>query len=334
MLQGTGNLPLKILKNGAIIFRNLSMDGCGDKKYRIVTHAHADHYKHVITSSKKALKVIATPETFAILDGLNIIVPRNKRYELNIDGKIMLDDSTNVEFLKSEHIPGSVSPVVTTDDLVIGYTGDFKLEGTEIISKPDILVVDATYGSPNHIRSWNNNDVLDEIISLYKQSKGRLWLYGYYGKIQGVLLKLRDLGFDEPVIMTSKMYKITRNLSKIISGRFGEFSLLGTKEARDLLRDKVIVMDHATSFYRYKSSRVGMHVLLNGWEFRKPIMQVDQRSYIASYSDHSDYIGTLRYVEESKPKTVIVDSSRSEYAGFFAYILRRKLGINAIAMPI
>ncbi|MCE4605850.1 MAG: MBL fold metallo-hydrolase [Desulfurococcales archaeon] len=334
MLQRTGNIPLKILKNGAIVFGNVSIDGCGNKEYRVVTHAHADHYKHILTSSKNAKKIIATPETFAILDGLGIVVPYNKRYELSTGRKIELNDMVSIEFLKSEHIPGSVSTVLTANEMTVGYTGDFKFEGTEVISKPDILIIDATYGSPNHIRSWTNMDVLNEILALYNESENRVWLYGYYGKIQGVLLKLRELGFNEPVVMTSKMYRITRNLSKIIPDGFGEYFLLGTREAKDLLRSKVLVMDHATSFYRYRNTRIGMHILLNGWEFRKPVVQVDQKSFIASYSDHSDYLGTLRYVEESKPKMVVVDSSRSEYAGFFAYIVRRKLGIDAIAMPL
>ena len=334
MLQRTGNIPLKILRNGAIIFGNISIDGCGDKDYRVVTHAHADHYKHVLTSSRKARKIIATPETFAILDGLGIAVPINKRYELGIGKNVKLNDLINIRFLRSEHIPGSVSTVVTTDEMTVGYTGDFKLEGTEVISRPDILVVDATYGSPNHVRSWTNIDVLDEILALYSKSKERVWLYGYYGKIQGVLLKLRELGFDEPVVMTSKMYRVTKSLSKIISEGFGEYFLLGTREAKNLLRNKILIMDHATNFYRYRNSRMGTHILLNGWEFRKPVVQIDQKSYIASYSDHSDYFGTLKYVEESKPKMVVVDFSRSEYAGFFAYILRRKLGIDAIAMPL
>jgi putative mRNA 3-end processing factor len=333
MFQKIENLPLKILDNGAIVYRNFSIDGCGNKEYRIVSHAHADHYKHVLTSSRKAKKIIATPETFAVLDGLGIVIPSNKRYKLSVGNSIKLEDAT-LKFLRSEHIPGSVSVVISTNDLLVGYTGDFRLEGTEIISEPDILVIDATYGSPNHVRTWNNLDVLDEIVSIYKHAKGKLWLYGYYGKIQGVLLKLRELGLNDPVVMTSKMYRVTKNLSKIMKKEFGDFFLYGTKEARDLLRGKTIVMDHANSFYRYRNSRIGLHILLNGWEFRKPVVQVDQRSFIASYSDHSDYLGNLTYVKEAKPKLVIVDSSRSDYAGFFAYILRRKLGIDAIAMPL
>ncbi|MCE4609933.1 MAG: MBL fold metallo-hydrolase [Desulfurococcales archaeon] len=332
MLRVTTEMPVKIERNGAIVLWSFSIDGCGHRKYRVVTHGHADHYKHVLTSSKKALRILATKETFAILEGLGILLPKEKLIPVKPGYNGSLDDY-ELRVYTAEHIPGSISVEISDENIRIGYTGDFKLEGTEIIEEPDILVLDATYGSPNHVRKWSNNDVLDEVLALYRETKGQLWIYGYYGKIQGVLRKLREAGYSDPVLMTSRMYKVTRNLSETGFDGLGEFYLYGTREARDLFRGKVIIMDHVNGFYKYRKTRPGVHVLLNGWEFRKPLVRLDSKSYIASYSDHSDFQGTIEYVRESKPKIVLVDGSRSEYARFFAYILRKKLDVEAYAMP-
>ncbi len=332
MLRVTTEPPVKIERNGAIVIWSFSIDGCGHRKYRVVTHGHADHYKHVLTSSKKALRILATKETFAILEGLGILLPKERLIPVKpgYNGSL---DNYKLRVYTAEHIPGSISVEISDENLRVGYTGDFKLEGTEIIEEPDILVLDATYGSPNHVRKWSNNDVLDEVLALHRETRGQLWIYGYYGKIQGVLRKLREAGYSDPVLMTSRMYRVTRNLSETGFDGLGEFYLYGTREARDLFRGKVVIMDHVNGFYKYRKMRPGVHVLLNGWEFRKPLVRLDSKSYIASYSDHSDFQGTIEYVRESKPKIVLVDGSRSEYASFFAYILRKKLDVEAYAMP-
>ncbi|MEB3825769.1 MAG: MBL fold metallo-hydrolase [Desulfurococcales archaeon] len=331
-MNNADSLRVKILKTGAIVHGDVSIDGCGKKGLRVVTHAHADHYKGIGSSISYSRRITATPETFAILEGLNIEVPSNKRTPLQIGGSLKWG-SLRISFLKAEHIPGTASVVLEDEEgNRIGYTSDFKLEGTDVIDEPDILVIDATYGSPSHVRTWSNADVIDEILALYGRIKGKLWIYGYYGKIQGFLLKLREEGLRDPVIMTSKMYRITHRLSSLDKG-FGEFFLYGTKEAKEILKGKPIIFDHATNFYRYRSTRGGVHLLLNGWEFRKPMVEIDKDTYVASYSDHSDYMGTLRYVEESRPKLVVVDASRSEYAAFFAFMARKKLGVNAITLP-
>jgi len=315
--------------NGAIVVGPLAIDGCAYKPVRIVTHAHQDHIVSLSKSYKHSGIVVATPETFAILKGLGMGVNTGKSLGLGYNTPVQMYD-VELTFRPMNHIPGTAGVEVEIGGYRVAYTSDFRLEESYVFEDIDILVLDATYGHPAYKRTWSRMHIVNKILNMLKEDGGPIWVYGYYGKIQGFMLLVREAGYEKPFILTRKMYSVTRELEGV-GIDFGLYLPYEDGEAREMLRDDVIILDHATNF-RSRKNRMGKHVLLTGWA-TKPVEAINGATYRMSYSDHADYYDILEYVRLVKPKTVIVDASRSSYAGFTARAIENVVGVRATALP-
>ncbi|MCE4617431.1 MAG: MBL fold metallo-hydrolase [Desulfurococcales archaeon] len=329
-LENQGIPELKIEQNGAIVVGPLAIDGCAYKPVRIVTHAHQDHIVSLSKSYKNSGFVVATPETFAILRGLGLRVNSTKSLELKYDIPVTMYDAKFV-FRKMNHIPGTAGVEVDLGGKRIAYTSDFRLEDSHIFENVDVLIIDATYGHPSYKRTWSRMHIVNKILHLIEEHDKNLWVYGYYGKAQGFMLLLREAGYREPIVLTRKMYGITAELESV-GLSFGKYLQYESRESEELVKSNhSIIIDHAINF-KHRKKRPGIHVLLTGWA-TKPVEILNEWHYRMSYSDHADYYDILEYVRLARPKTVIVDASRSSYARFMARAIENTLGIHALAMP-
>jgi len=140
--------------NGAILMgMGIVADSYWRKPYRIVTHAHADHVIGLRKSVKDSIFIIATETTFKFLDILGYRIPKSRRLPLDYGRQVRLEDDI-IELKYARHIAGSAQVYVECNDLRIGYTSDFKMPGTEPIHDLNVLIIDATYGSPRLQRRW------------------------------------------------------------------------------------------------------------------------------------------------------------------------------------
>ena len=76
-----------------------------------------------------------------------------------------------------------------------------------------------------------------------------------------------------------------------------------------------------------------MSIYLSGWLFGRPVKKINSREYIVAFSDHADFKQLLNYIDESKPKVVIIDGTRSSCASIFAREVTRRLGLHSIVLP-
>ncbi len=254
-------------------------------------------------------------------------VPPGKRLEMEYGVPVDIAGE-RVTLVQSRHIAGSAQVLVESKGGSYGYTGDFKMPGTPPLKGLDVLVIDATYGSPQLERRWGEWDAISALLEIIEKHRGEgpIWIYGYNGKLQEVIVELRRRGVEDDIFTDAT----TLALARVAADFYGE-PLRGVH----LLEPDVswgIIMVHYSKFRAYKR-RPGVHVVLTGWELQAPARLVEDRVYRVSFSDHATFSEIVEYVDEARPRLVVVDAYRSKTAWLTAKYLERRLGLRALAMP-
>ncbi len=312
---------IAIKPSGAVLIgKHFTIDGFERRNIHVITHAHADHLGGLNQSVKYVEKIIATPATIDLILELGYVLNSNglkalfkrKAYPLSYHEKLMIGDE-ELELLPAHHILGASQVVVRTGKYVIGYTGDFKLGGeTEIIKEPDILIMETTYGDPNYRRPFKHyiEDFLVDLVFQGIETMKRVVIYGYHGKLQEAMKILRSKGVDYPFVMPPKIYRITRIAEKHGYG-IGEYYNSLSREGREIIREGFyIYFDHMMRAKRRRLDGSRLNIVLSGWEFQQPVRRLDEYSWLVAMSDHADFDELIQYVEESKPRIVVLDASR------------------------
>ena len=176
----------------------------------------------------------------------------------------------------------------------------------------DVLVVEATYGSPSCRRNFGV-DVRELLVSIVEKRLrgGAVYVFGYHGKLQEVMQILRDADVQVPFVMPERVYEVTKVCERH-GMRLGCISLSSDKEGHELLDGNL----PCVGFYHMNQRQhVGLHnarICVSGWEFQKPCRQIGDREYLVALSDHSDFDGLIEYVKRSHAKQVITDNFRSD----------------------
>lgn len=328
-----------INRRGAIIFPyGLCVDGhevgC---IYRFVTHIHADHIIDLEKSITFGKLVIGTPITIDLLKVLGYNMPRIKSLAVDYKQGIDLDVQkyAKLKIFKADHIPGSAQVVLELNDITIGYTGDFRNPGikTEVLRDLDILVIDATYGNPKYVRE-NEETIIYEFAKLLRKllTRGPVAIYAYHGKINDVMMKLREWGMDVPYILPQSQWNIYVTLTKYGYNVANVF-LEGSKEAEEIKQSGwYIEFNLNTRFSSMRKRRGLAHILLTG-RYGKTIVKLDD-AWIIGLSGHADFKELLYYVDEARPRLLIVDGYRSDHAHVFSSYVNATLGIKSAVLPM
>lgn len=297
---------------------------------RVITHAHSDHISGIKESLSQCQWVIATQitkeligvlkgrETGDLIRALDYQAPFNYRDE-------------RLTLYPADHIIGSAQVLVedAQGERVV-YTGDFKLPGATIIPS-DILVMEATYGNPRHVR-WFKEVIEAEFVNLVKNSlrERSVYIFGYHGKLQEVIRILNDFNVGVPIVVPPRILEIIRicnNHGMELRNCFSSKSEEGVKIRKST---------HIGVYHMGASRWVGreaVRIFLSGWQFDLPCKRVGEHEYRVALSDHSDFEQLIEYVEKSRPNLVITDNHRVGDAPALAREIKNRLGIEAIPMP-
>jgi putative mRNA 3-end processing factor len=324
-----------VTKSGAILLGDsVACDAFdGTRPLRVVTHAHADHLGGLRKSLKCCEKVLMTKATRDLAMTLdNSLKLKEKPVHCLEYGKVLKYGDEKISLVRADHILGA-SQVIVEDagGIRIAWTGDFRIDDTPVVDC-DVLVVEATYGSPSCRRNFDV-DVRKLLVSMIERRLrgGTVYVFGYHGKLQEVMQLLRDADVAVPFVMPERVYDVTKVCEKH-GMRLGDLSLSSSAEGHELLDGNL----PCVAFYHMNSRQhVGLRnarICVSGWEFNKPCRQIGDREYLVALSDHSDFDGLLEYVKRSKAKQVITDNYRSN-GDALAKEINKRLGVSAVAMP-
>lgn len=301
---------------------------------RVVTHAHADHMmglRQSLITCEKVLMTHATKDLIDVMRGPLFLMGGS--VEVLDYGKTLEYEEERITFFKADHILGAAQVLVEdAEGTRIVFTGDFRIDETPVLDA-DVLVMEATYGSPACKRSFGKN-VRSLLVSLVEEGlkQGTVYVFGYHGKLQEVMQILHGAGVDPPFVVPERVFHV----SKVCEGHgmhLGRLILSVEEEAKELLEQNAPCI----AFYHMRSRRKiglgGFRVYVSGWEFDSPCREVADKEYVVALSDHSDFDGLIEYVRRSKPKLVITDNFRVGHARTLAKEIHKRFGISALALP-
>jgi putative mRNA 3-end processing factor len=326
-----------VTSNGAVLLgEHVACDSHdATRSVRVITHAHYDHLMGLNQSLRKCEAVVMTPATrelLEVLHGSRFMNGDNVK-TLNY-GETLSFNSEHLTLYPSDHIFGSAQVLVETDDGTrCVYTSDFRMSSKIPILKSDVLVIEATYGNPLQIRSFDRV-VENALISLVEQGLKRspVYIFGYHGKLQEIMNILYNGGVKAPFIVPEKIFQFSKVCERH-GLRLGKYMLSTEDEARVILEkgEPCIAFYHMSS-HRY-TGKDAFRIRVTGWEFSSPRRQVGDNEHVIALSDHSDFNGLLSYVRESKPTLVIADNYRAGAAKVLTREITKRLGISAKALP-
>jgi putative mRNA 3-end processing factor len=336
--MGDNGLSIRatVTDRGAVLLgKNVACDAFEETKpLRVVTHAHADHMVGLRQSLRACEKVLMTKATKDMIDVMRSPLFLMSGLVETLDyGKTIQYDEERITFFRADHILGAAQVLVEDfEGKRIVFTGDFRIDDTPVLES-DVLVIEATYGSPTCKRSFGI-DVRSALVSLVEKGlkQGTVYVFGYHGKLQEVMEILHKADLNVPFITPERVFQVSEVCEKH-GMRLGRLMLSTEPDAEKLLDNN----SPCVAFYHMESrGNVGLssfRVLLSGWEFGSAIRQTDSKEYVVALSDHSDFNGLLEYVRRSKPEFVITDNFRVSNGETLAKEIRRTLGISAAALP-
>ncbi|MGC9104729.1 MAG: MBL fold metallo-hydrolase [Candidatus Methanodesulfokora sp.] len=302
------------LRNGIEIEgkRRILMDPASTEEDSItlISHAHSDHVprdvrnpRGFVFSSRATMEILSS---FYGADKVNAM-EFNSQYDFN---------GIKVTPLVAGHILGSTMYLIEHDGPRILYTGDINVEGGLTVEGPadlqeaDILIIEATYGSPDYIFpdqdrvrmdlvKWAADSVKDgfiPMISAYTIGKSQEIIY--------LLNKLTNL----PVVVSRGVARASRAYLNYFDLRY------------ELDHDEPYV--YVSS--RWKDAERSVKAVATGWAIKRDFG--DAKGFCLS--SHSDFNGLLRAVMKVDPEMVITVYGQSKR---FAEELR-KMGIKAEAL--
>jgi putative mRNA 3-end processing factor len=301
---------------------------------RVVTHAHADHMVGLRKSLRTCEKVLMTKATKDLIDVLRGPLFLMGGYVETLDyGEPLRYGEEQITFFRADHILGASQVLVEgVEGKRIVFTGDFRIDETPVLDA-DVLVMEATYGSPSCKRSFRRN-VRNLLVSTVEEGlkHGTVYVFGYHGKLQEVMQVLHNAGVKAPFVVPERVFHVSKVCEK--HGMcFGRLMLSREREAKELLERN----SSCIAFYHMASGgKVGLdsfRIYVSGWEFNSPCRKISEKKYVVALSDHSDFDGLITYVRRSKPELVITDNFRAGHAETLAKEIRKRFGISAMALP-
>jgi len=329
-------MKANVTAKGAVqLGKYLACDAFDEKMpLRVVTHAHADHMMGLRQSLRTCEKVLMTKATKDLIDVLRSPLFLMGGFVETLDyGKTLQHEEEWITFFRADHILGAAQVLVEdVEGTRIVFTGDFRIDETPVLDA-DVLVMEATYGSPLCKRSFREN-VRDLLVSLVEEGlkQGTVYVFGYHGKLQEVMQILHKAGVKAPFVVPERVFHVSK-ICERHGMRLGRLMLSVEKEAKELLEGNAPCI----AFYHMGSKRrVGQgsfRVYVSGWEFDSPCREFADKEYVVALSDHSDFDGLIEYVRRSKPKLVITDNFRVGHARTLVKEIRKRFGISALALP-
>ena len=327
------NPRIDVLSSGAVrLGSNVVCDGFASGcDYRVQTHLHDDHMSD-FDRSKGLQDLYLSPETYALL-----VAERNAdlEYRTNLHPvprgePVKLDDDSTLLLLASQHMLGACQVALEfSDGYRVGYSGDFAWPLEEVI-EVDQLVVDSTYGSPESVRHYTQDEAEQCLIELVcsRLRYGSVHVNAYRGTIERVL-NLIGGNVGVPILASDKLI---RQAQIYQNHGFAPESLIAidSHDAKCAIADRSYVRLYSKGDGFGKELPEGTSVTISAYmaDRRTPLVTYSDRAYKVALSNHADFNGVLDYVRATGAKYVVTDNTRN-HGWQLALAISNHLGIHA-----
>jgi len=327
-----------VLPGGTILLgQKVACDGFSFMRpVRVITHAHGDHIQGFESSlgfQDPILMLSATKDLIYAIKGAKSLKFRRNLVAVNANEPYRFSQEI-ITLLPANHMLGSAQVLVETEHgHRLGYTGDFRWP-IPVLEGLDELVIDATYGNPDYIRDYNEEDViadfLDLVYRLLAEGK-RVCIKAVTGRLQ-FAMQLLQPHLQIPFLASKKqtaiadVYQAYGLLSRPCIDR-------SCAAGQKILKDRIPNISFNHYAEHIPESEFDVFVIISAYMVprEEPIRQTGPRTYWVALTDHADFVGTLLYVSQAKPKLVIADRSRGGDAETLVKEIRRRLDMPAIA---
>ena len=290
------------------------------RELSLISHAHRDHVPDRFS------RIISTPETASIL---NLFQNHNRFEKLLRYGERVRIGGAEVSAHPSGHVMGSSQFLIEDGEERLVYTGDLNtydsliLEGAKPV-EADILIIEATYGSPRYIFP-KREEVYARIVRWILETirSGEIPAFKVYalGKAQEII-GLVNAYLNIPVVVSWTISRINEKLSE--HGLKLSYLPIYSPEGIEAFRSGECVYV-SNKRVNPPSKRRLRWSIATGWALRYRFC-----SYDAAFplSGHADYPGLVSYVEECGAKKIYLVYG---FAEEFSRHLRRR-GFDAEAL--
>ncbi len=327
-------MRIDVSSSGAVILGNaVSCDGfyygC---PIRVQTHVHKDHLSCFETSQLTQHFIMSDPTRDLLINEFNSTLPYRSNFEAIPLSQETHKENCQIRLLDNGHMLGSVQvEVILPDGGKCGYSGDFAWPLEEVIEVEE-LVIDSTYGSPDSIRKFTQEEANNCFVDLVIEhiNTGPILILAHRGTLQRAISCLDD-ATKYPIIASPRLYSELKvyqrygySLTKVLS--------METEEAKHALSESRYIRLYGTSDRRPTDIGEATSIILSAYMSRRqddPVVKYSEKSFCVALSDHADYKETLEYVVATGAKRVMTDNSRGGHAIELALALKRELSIDA-----
>jgi len=342
----TGEKHASIDNSGAIIMGNLfCSDGhTYDRSHFVFSHMHSDHSEKL----PKCLytgQVYMTKPTRDLLEAINDenygSDVKNCPIKMHIttldygESKIVTGKNGMKEqltFYESNHVLGaSQIEIVTQEGKKIVYSGDISSHDVPP-EKIETLIVDSSHGHPQYKKYSDPESVerrfLDDIENVIHSGKTQpVVIHAHRGKLQEVMALVsshKDL--DEFSFHSSKTDIRIADVYKNYKFNIRTEILDEESDESEVKRDSDWPFIQFTSSFNKKTYEINGKAhsiyLVDSIGYDQ-IVETENTSIYAT-SSHADFDNLIKYVNDAKPKYVIVDNYRTKQALSLTKILAEK----------
>lgn len=275
----------------------------------LLTHAHRDHYSPSVLRFLRKVPIVMSIATRRLVDPhfrLTNVIEMEPGEEVEVSG-------LSIQAHEAGHIIGSLQFSFELKNFTFTYTGDFNLEKRVVLQpasivKSDVLIIDATYGSPLYDFP-PRGELYTKLVKMLKEeveAGGRVLLKGRQLGVAQEITSLVNLSMRIPPVVEEAVAKYNR-----IYEDFGE--LIGDYVSSSAITTNSSIMITGLGTYSRRFSKI---ITCTGWAIRKGV----------PISSHADYAQITEYVLRSEASVVI------PFVGFrkaLAEILKSRYGIES-----
>lgn len=294
----------------------------------VVTHGHADHAR------PNMVKVLATPETLAIMD-IRYGEGAGEAQQALAYGEDLRIGEVTLRLVPAGHILGSAQVVLAHRGTRVVVSGDYKRDADPSCApfepvRCDTFITEATFGLP----VFRMPDPQDEIarllhsIEALPEKTHAIGVYGL-GKCQRLILMLREAGYDKPIWLHGALEKLCEFYAAQ-GFALGELRQATAASKAELAGEVVLAPPSAIADRWARRIPDPLVAMASGWMAVRARARQRGVELPLRISDHADWDDLLRTIAETGAERVWVTHGREE-----ALVHQcRQMGLEAEALSL